>query len=106
MVCFPIVTLVIYWASLTNKFVLWDDTYLFYFNPAVKHISFSTLKTIFTTYDPELYIPLTFFSYQIDYLVGGLSPFVFHLDSLLLHTGSALWSLGSPTYFLDDQWPG
>ena len=73
-----------------SLFVAWDDNYLVYFNPNIKQISFHTLKAIFTSYDPELYIPVTFFSYQIDYLLAGLSPFQFHLTNVLLHTSNAL----------------
>lgn len=71
-------------------FVAWDDTFLIYFNPTIKSISWKTLKAAFTTYDPELYIPLTLISYQIDYLIGGLNAFVFHFTNLLLHTLNAL----------------
>lgn len=87
---FFVLALAAYWMSLSNKFVAWDDTYLIYFNPALKRITPATLKIIFTTYDPELYIPLTFFSYQLDYLIAGLQPFFYHLHSLVLHTLSAL----------------
>lgn len=87
---FFLATFAVYWASLSNKFVAWDDTYLIYFNPAVKRIAPETLKHIFTTFDPELYIPLTFLSYQLDYQLWGLNPFGYHLHSLVLHTCSSL----------------
>ncbi len=80
----------IYGASLRNDFVRWDDGLLIYENPAMRQISPTTLKTIFTTYDPELYIPLTFLSYQIDYQLGGVHAFVYHLQNLLWHTLNAL----------------
>ncbi|MBI2636040.1 tetratricopeptide repeat protein [Candidatus Peregrinibacteria bacterium] len=48
------------------------------------------LKTVFTSYDPELYIPLTFVSYQINYMMAGLSPWIYHLTNILLHAGNAL----------------
>ncbi len=82
---FVVLLLGIYGASLSNGFVRWDDGLLIYENPAIRHISPSTLKTIFTSYDPELYIPLTFFSYQIDFLFGGMHAFVYHLQNLLWH---------------------
>lgn len=80
----------IYGVSLTNVFVRWDDGLLIYENPAIRAITPHTLKTIFTTFDPELYIPLTFFTYQIDYLIGGTNPALYHLQSLLWHIGNAL----------------
>src|SRR3989344_8931284 len=75
----------IYGASLFNDFVRLDDGILITENPAVQEISPSSLAWIFTHYDPELYIPLTFLSYQFDYLIGGRNPFIFHLTSLVFH---------------------
>ncbi len=80
----------IYGWSLHNSFVRWDDGMLIYENPAIRAINLSTLKWIFTHFDPELYIPLTFLSYQIDYLIGGIDPFQFHLSNLVLHILNAL----------------
>lgn len=79
-----------YGASLHNGFVQWDDGLLIYNNPAVMEMSFASIKRAFTTYDPELYIPLTLLSYQLDYQIGGGTAFVFHLQNLLLHAGNAL----------------
>ncbi len=87
---FAVLLACIYGASVSNGFVRWDDGLLIYENPAIRHISPSTLKTIFTTYDPELYIPLTFFSYQVDFLFGGTHAFVYHLQNLLWHGLNAL----------------
>lgn len=73
-----------------SEFVRWDDGMLVYENPAIREISPATIKHIFSTYDPELYIPVTFFSYQLDYLIGGINPFQYHLTNFLLHTFNAL----------------
>lgn len=88
--CFFLIGLAVYGRSLTNQFVRWDDGMLIYENPAVREISPWSLHRIFTTYDPELYIPLTFISYQIDYKLSGTNPFAYHLTSLLIHIGNAL----------------
>lgn len=77
-------------AVLQSEFVRWDDGMLVYENPAIREISPSTVKYIFSTYDPELYIPLTFLSYQIDYQLGGIQPFQYHLTSFIFHTLNAL----------------
>jgi protein O-mannosyl-transferase len=83
-------SLLVYGTKLHSDFVLWDDDFLIEENPAVHALTPATLKMIFTTYDPELYIPVTLFTYQINYLIAGLDPFVYHLTNLLLHIGSAL----------------
>lgn len=84
------VALLIYGHSLQNDFVLWDDSLLIYQNPTIQGLTFHNIKRAFTTYDPELYIPLTLLSYQIDYVFGGLNPFIYHFTNLLLHTINAL----------------
>ena len=81
---------VVYAQSLGNDFVTWDDRLLIVDNPIVHGLSWANILAAFTTYDPELYIPLTLLSYQINYLVGGLQPFGYHLSNLLLHIGNAI----------------
>ncbi len=80
-----LVTAGIYAPSLKNGFVDWDDGMLIRENAIVQHPSISSMRTAFSTYDPELYIPLTFMSYQLDQRIGKGSPYFFHLTSLLLH---------------------
>ncbi len=87
-ILFGALTLV-YGASLQNGFVNWDDGLLIYENPLIREFSFRTIYEAFTSYDPELYIPLTFLSYQLNHLAAGLSPWIYHLTNLLLHAGSA-----------------
>lgn len=88
--CLFVVTLIVYGGSLGGQFIALDDPFLIYNNLAIRTITPETLKHIFTTYDPELYIPLTFFSFQINYLIGGLSPLSYHALNLVLHTLNAL----------------
>ncbi|MBM3227763.1 tetratricopeptide repeat protein [Candidatus Peribacteria bacterium] len=80
----------IYWTSLGNGFVVWDDDTLVYKNPLVQHFSSYALWAVFTSYDPELYIPLTMFTYQLEHLLFGMNPTVFHVTNLLLHIASSV----------------
>ncbi len=82
--------LLIYGHSLWNDFVFWDDTSLIFDNPISHGPSVHHIIQAFTTYDPDLYVPLTFVSFQVNYLFGGLSPFLYHLTNLLLHMGSSI----------------
>ena len=82
--------LAVFGVSLANDFVRWDYGLLIYENPAIREITFHSLKTIFTTFDPELYIPFTLFNYQVLYAVFGQHAWGYHLWSLLLHTSNAL----------------
>lgn len=87
---FAACSLLVYGQSLQNRFVAFDDNYLIYQNPIITRITPRTLRHVFTSYDPELYAPLTTVSYQLDYRMGGLEPFVYHAQNLLWHTLNAL----------------
>lgn len=83
-------TFLVYGQAIKHDFVGWDDGMLVYSNPAVKQMTPASIKWIFTHFDPELYIPLTFLTYQIDYAVGGGSALPFHLGNIVLHALNAL----------------
>jgi len=86
-----LVALAIYAPSFRNGFAIIDDGLLIFENNLIRTISPRTLWVAFTSYDPELYIPLTLVSYQIDYLIGGYHPLIYHCTNALLHAGSALF---------------
>ncbi len=90
---FLLLGVLIYAASLFNGFVEFDDGMLIYDNPIVQEYQ---IGKAFLSYDPELYIPLTFVSYMVDKFLGHGSPFMFHLSSLILHVINSLLVL----YFL------
>lgn len=91
---FLAVAFLTYGMSLGNEFVNFDDGLLIYQNPISQGLNFQNLKLAFTSYDPELYIPLTFVSYQLNYVLGGLNPVGYHLVNVLLHAFNALLFAG------------
>ncbi len=80
-----LLTFLVYSAAIGNAFVQFDDTMLIYNNPFVAHLSFGSLFHVFTSYDPELYIPLTFVVYQMIHVVAGFNPGAYHAASLFFH---------------------
>ncbi len=76
--------------SLWQDFAPIDDTLLVRENLAVRGLSWANIVYVFTHYDPEIYIPVTFLSFQINYVLGGLDPYGFHLGNLLMHIGNAM----------------
>lgn len=86
---FGLVAVLVYGQVLGHGFVDWDDTYLLTRNPIVRAINLRTLWFAFSTYDPELYIPLTFVSYQLTYLFFGASSMAVHAVNILLHAANA-----------------
>ena len=85
--CFGILAACTYaWSAVRNDFVTWDDRVLILGNPIIASFTPHTIRLAFTSYDPELYIPLTFVSYQLTHLVAGFAPWAYHIGNLLLHT--------------------
>lgn len=75
----------IYSRSLSNGFIYFDDPDAVVNNPYIREITPDNLVRWFTTPVQYMYMPLASISYAIDYQLGGLDPFVYHLDNLLLH---------------------
>lgn len=82
--------LLVYTPSLRNGFVNWDDGLLIMNNPWIAGLTWVNIRHAFTSYDPELYIPLTLLSYQVNYAIAGLAPWIYHLTNLLLHIVNVL----------------
>lgn len=87
---FIVLALIVYGASLQNGFILLDDPLLVQQNPVIRELTPRSIGQVFTMYDPELYIPLAFLTYQIAYQIGGLHPMIFHALNLIIHIGNAL----------------
>ncbi|MBU0458983.1 tetratricopeptide repeat protein [Patescibacteria group bacterium] len=81
-----ILTLLTYSGVLTHDFLSWDDNSLITNNYLVRNFS----PAIFWNYDPELYIPITYLSFQIDYALAGLNATWFHFVNLFIHVLNAI----------------
>jgi len=81
------ITFVAFFPVLSAGFLNWDDQEFVYKNAAV--LGFD-VGSILTQSVLGLYIPLTTLSFAIEKAIFGLSPFVFHLNNLLLHMGIAV----------------
>ncbi len=80
-----ILTAIIYAPALTNQLLHFDDNVLITDNWAIATFTPLTIAHVFSSYDPELYIPLTLFTYQVIHLFFGVNPVAYHTVSLFLH---------------------
>ena len=80
-----IITWLFYKTCLENQFTNWDDPGYIKDNALIKDISAEGLKNIFTTSTMGNYHPLTILSYAIEYSYVRLDPWLYHLNSVLLH---------------------
>ena len=76
---------VLFLPALRNEFMALDDGLLIVNNKAVHRLTHQSVRRIFTSYDPELYIPFTLLSYQVEYALFGPNPAAYHFTNLLLH---------------------
>lgn len=85
-----LLALIVYGGAVTYGYSIIDDQLLVSRNLFIQGISLRNVVHAFTTFDPELYIPFTLLSYQLNYVIGGLSPWIYHLTDIVLHSASAL----------------
>ncbi len=79
------VTAVAFLPSLFNGFVDWDDPFYVTGNDAIRDFSVKNTTRIFTSGFVGTYCPLAMLSYSVEYRLGGLNPFVYHLTNYLMH---------------------
>lgn len=76
--------------SLLQGYAPIDDLFVVVRNLATRGPTWDHIRTAFTTFDPELYIPATLVSFQLNYLISGLAPWSYHLVNVLLHGMNAV----------------
>jgi tetratricopeptide (TPR) repeat protein len=84
-----LITLAVFLPTLQNQFVSWDDDVTFLDNPHYRGLGWTQLRWMWTTGLMGHYIPLTWMTLGLDYVLGGMNPFGYHLTSLLLHVANA-----------------
>ncbi|TMH83068.1 MAG: glycosyltransferase family 39 protein [Betaproteobacteria bacterium] len=85
-----VVTLAAFLPALQNQFVNWDDADNFLGNPHYRGLGWSQLRWMWTTFHMGHWIPLTWMTLGLDYLLWGMNPFGYHLTSLVLHAANAI----------------
>src|SRR5881628_897872 len=88
-VVIALITSAAFLPTLQNQFVSWDDDKNFLENPHYRGLSWTHLHWMWTTHLGH-YIPLTWMTLGLDYLLWGMNPVGYHLTSLLLHVTNAV----------------
>ncbi|HUM18504.1 MAG TPA: tetratricopeptide repeat protein [Candidatus Nitrosotalea sp.] len=84
------VTVVAFWPGLQGQFLNWDDGALFTKNPDYRGLGPDQLRWMFTTTLAGHYMPLTWLTLGLNYALGGMDPWGYHLLALLLHSTNAV----------------
>jgi len=86
-----IATLAAFLPTFQNGFVnSWDDGPNLLANRDYRGLGWTQLRWMFTTTHMGHWIPLTWMTFGLDYLVWGMNPAGYHLTSLLLHSANAV----------------
>ncbi len=83
-------TIAAFLPALGNGFVSWDDIASFLDNPHYRGLGWAQVKWAFTTFHMGLYMPLSWLTLGLDYVLWGMNPVGYHLSSLLLHGATSL----------------
>ena len=78
-------TTLAYLPTLKNDFIYLDDDSHLLENPAVRVLDAEHIKHMFTTTVSGVYVPLTFLTFAFEHHLFKYTPFIYHLDNLLLH---------------------
>src|SRR5438552_7380095 len=84
-----VVTFATFLPALHNQFVNWDDDKNFLENPHYRGLGWTQLSWMWTTHLGH-YIPLTWMTFGLDYLLWGMNPLGYHLTNLLLHSANGV----------------
>ena len=88
-VLIALVTFAAFLPTLNNQFVDWDDQRNFLENPHYRGLAWTHLRWMWTTFHMGHYIPLTWMTLGLDYVLWGMNPLGYHLTNLLLHAANA-----------------
>jgi protein O-mannosyl-transferase len=75
--------------ALDADFVNWDDEVSFLANPHYRGLGPAQLRWMFTTTLLAHWSPLTWMTWGLNYVLGGLDPKGYHLANVLLHGANA-----------------
>ena len=85
-----IITFVVFLPALRAGFVTWDDDRNFLSNPHYRGLGIAQLRWMWTTFHLGHFVPLTWMTLGLDYLLWGMNPAGYHLTNVLLHSANAV----------------
>jgi tetratricopeptide (TPR) repeat protein len=74
-----------YLPSLGGEFVTWDDNRNFLDNTAYRGLGLTQLAWMWTSTHIGHYVPLTWMTLGLDYVLWGMNPLGYHIQNVVLH---------------------
>ena len=85
-----VMTMVAFLPALDGQFVNWDDEMNLVTNEGYRGLGWAQLRWMCTTTLMGHWIPLTWLTLGVNYVVGGMAPWGYHAGNLLLHAANAV----------------
>jgi hypothetical protein len=80
-----LLTVVSFLPVLSGSFLNWDDDVNFRHNRAYRGLGWEQIRWAFTSVLFGHYMPLTRLTFSLNYVLGGITPWGYHLFNLLIH---------------------
>ena len=84
-----VLTAVCFLPAVSGSFLNWDDDVNFQRNLAYRGLGGEQIRWAFTSVLFGHYIPLTRLTFSLNYVLGGMQPWGYHLFNVLLHGANA-----------------
>jgi len=85
-----VITFVVFLPALKSGFVTWDDDRNFLMNQRYRGLGLTELRWMWTTFHMGHYVPLSWMTLGLDYVIWGMNPTGYHLTNLLLHSANTV----------------
>jgi hypothetical protein len=84
-----VLTTAVFLPTLSGAFLNWDDNVNFLDNPAYRGLGLEHIRWAFTSVTFGHYIPLTRLTWSLNWVLGGMNPWGYHLVNIALHAVNA-----------------
>ena len=83
------ITFLVFLPALWNGFVAWDDQVNLYENQSYRGLTWTQIRWMFSNVTMGHWIPLTWLTFGLDYVLWEMKPFGYHLTSLVIFAANA-----------------
>jgi tetratricopeptide (TPR) repeat protein len=84
------ITILAFIPAMRAGFVTWDDDKNFLNNPDFRGLGPAQLRWMWSTFHLGHYVPLSWMTLGLDYLLWGMNPAGYHLTSVLIHAANSM----------------
>jgi tetratricopeptide (TPR) repeat protein len=88
-VALALITVAVFSPAIDNGFVEWDDQVILTNNPNYRGLGWEQIRWMFSNVTMGHYVPVTWLTHGVDYVLWGMDPAGYHLANIVYHALSA-----------------